>query len=256
MSSVLRNFILSLMIVILSGSMGADSWLQPSACLAADSAPVFVRLTTEAGEMLGVFYPELAPHHVAGFIHLSQSGFYSGTRFHRIVPGFVIQGGDPKSKDMDPRNDGTGGPKLTDVLNEEDAQLLDQVNEMLAGKGYVGLDGDALLKAELSKTVKHYRGTLSMARGGDLDTAGSQFFVCVADAPALDGKYTIFGHVFKGMDVADIIVSGEKNPAAGRDAPAIPVSILKMEIIEGADNLTSDEKNLWEELPAQFRSAK
>ncbi len=238
----------SFLIIILTGSFGH--------LLAAEANPVFVRLTTEPGEMLGVFYPELAPHHVDSFLHLSRSGFYTGTKFHRIVPGFVIQGGDPNSKDMDPRNDGTGGPRLSDVLNEEDAQLVNKVNEMLAANGYVGIDGEALLKAEFSKTAKHMRGSLSMARGRGVDSAGSQFFVCVANTSQLDGQYTIFGYVFKGIETADIIVGGEKNPAAGRDAPAVPIAILKAENIEGVDNLRDDEKAAWEQVPAELRNVK
>jgi peptidyl-prolyl cis-trans isomerase B (cyclophilin B) len=218
--------------------------------------PVFVRLTTEPGEMLGVFYPELAPNHVGSFVHLTNSGFYTGTTFHRIVPGFVIQGGDPNSKDMDPRNDGIGGPRISDVLNPEELRLLDQVNAMLEAKGYGQLDGDANLKAEFSKSAKHIRGTLSMARGAGLDTAGSQFFVCVDRTASLDGNYTIFGYVFKGMETADIIVGGEKNPAAGQDAPAIPIAILKAEIIEGVEGLRDDEKIAWDQVPAELRNVK
>ncbi len=256
MSSVLKILTTSLLFGLLAGSLETDFRLLPQAAMAADPAPIFVRLTTDPGEMLGVFYPELAPHHVDSFIHLSRSGFYTGTKFHRIVPGFVIQGGDPNSKDMDPRNDGTGGPRLSDVLNKDDALLLDKVNQMLAARGYAGIDGEALLKAEFSKTVKHMRGSLSMARGRDVDSAGSQFFVCVANTSQLDGQYTIFGYVFKGMEVADIIVGGEKNPAAGRDAPAIPIAILKVEIIEGVDNLRDDEQVAWEQVPAAFRNVK
>lgn len=241
--NILRTFILGL-------------FLTGGVAVAADPDPVFVRITTEPGEMLGVFYPELAPHHVDGFIQLVSSGFYTGTKFHRIVPGFVIQGGDPLSKDMDPRNDGTGGPKLSDVLSGDDAVLMDEFNQMLDRRGYVGIDSEALLKAEVSKRVRHVRGTLSMARGKGMDTAGSQFFVCVANSAALDGQYSIFGYVFMGMETADTIVGGEKNPAAGRDAPSIPIAIMKAEIIEGVDGLRDDEKAAWEQVPAELRNAK
>lgn len=252
MSRLLRILATAFMFVLLFGSTGPFT----AEATAGDAGPVFVRLTTDPGEMLGVFYPELAPHHVDSFIHLSRSGYYTGTKFHRIVPGFVIQGGDPLSKDMDPRNDGTGGPTLYDVLNEEDTLLLEKFNQMLDARGYVGLNGEAMLKAELSKTAKHVRGTLSMARGGHMDSAGSQFFVCVDNAPALDGQYTMFGYVFKGMETADVIVGGEKNPAAGRDAPSIPITILKAEIIEGVDGLRDDEKAAWEQVPANLRNVK
>jgi peptidyl-prolyl cis-trans isomerase B (cyclophilin B) len=218
--------------------------------------PLFARIETEAGDILLVFYPELAPNHVGNFVHLSRTGFYDGTRFHRIVPGFVIQGGDPNSKDEDPRNDGAGGPTMTDVLNAEELELVQQVNALLESKGYKGLDGPANLKAEFSKSAKHARGSLSMARSQDVDSAGSQFFVCVAPTAQLDGKYTIFGYAVTGMDVADIIVNAEKNPGAGRDAPRNPVAIEKVTVIEGIADLTDAEKAAWVALPADLKSGK
>jgi peptidyl-prolyl cis-trans isomerase B (cyclophilin B) len=222
---------------------------------AAADEPLFARLETDPGNILLVFYPELAPHHVDNFVHLSRTGFYDGTLFHRIVPGFVIQGGDPNSKDEDPRNDGMGGPTLTDVLTAEELARVQQVNDLLATKGYVGLDGPARLKAEFSPTAKHLRGTLSMARSQEEDSAGSQFFICVANTAQLDGKYTIFGQVVTGMDVADVIVNAEKNPAAGRDAPRAPVAINKVVVIEGVGGLTAAEKAAWDALPAELKSA-
>jgi len=223
---------------------------------AAAADPVFTRLTTEEGVILLVMYPDLAPHHVGNFTHLARTGFYDGTRFHRIVPGFVIQGGDPNSKDADPRNDGMGNPTLRDVLTAEEWQLVERVNAMLAEKGYVGLEGFANLKAELSSTAKHVRGTLSMARKSQpVDSAGSQFFICVDNTSQLDGQYTVFGHAVMGMDVADRIVNAEKNPAAGRDAPAIPVTILKAEVVTGVGNLTPEEQAAWDALPAEFKPA-
>ena len=99
------------------------------------------------------------------------------------------------------------------------------------------------------------RGSLSMARGPDVDSAGSQFFICVADTPALDGKYTIFGHVVTGMDVADKIVSAEKNPAAGRDAPAIPIQISAF-VIDGTAGLTAAERAAWDALPANLKDVR
>jgi len=223
---------------------------------AADAGePLFARLETGQGNILLVFYPDLAPHHVDNFVHLSRTGYYDGTKFHRIVPGFVIQGGDPNSKDADPRNDGLGGPTMTDVLTDQDMGLVQQVNDLLEAKGYAGLDGPANLKAEFSQTAKHVRGTLSMARGQDVDSAGSQFFICVAATSQLDGKYTIFGHVVTGMDVADIIVGAEKNPAAGRDAPRNPVAIKHVVVLEGVGGLTEDEKAAWEAMPADQKPA-
>ncbi len=211
-------------------------------------------MDTDAGSILLVFYTELAPHHVDNFVHFSKTGFYEGTQFHRIIPGFMIQGGDPNSKDADPRNNGMGGPTLADVLTIEESKLIDEVNRMLEDKGYAGLTGSANLKAEFSQTVKHVTGTLSMARSQNVDSAGSQFFICVAETPQLDGKYTVFGQVVKGQEVADTIVNAEKNPAAGQDAPAIPVSITRITIIEGTGDLTADEKAAWDALPADLKT--
>jgi peptidyl-prolyl cis-trans isomerase B (cyclophilin B) len=218
--------------------------------------PLFARLETGEGNILLVFYPDLAPNHVGNFVHLSRTGYYDGTTFHRIVPGFVIQGGDPNSKDADPRNDGQGGPTMTDVLTEQELELVQEVNALLEAKGYAGIEGPALLKAEFSQTAKHVQGTLSMARNpSGLDTAGSQFFICVANRADLDGKYTIFGHVVTGMDVADIIVNAEKNSAAGRDAPRNPVAIKHVVSMEGVGGLTEEEKAAWDEMPADLKPA-
>ena len=141
-------------------------------------------IETKFGEITLRFFPEIAPNHVNSFIELARDGFYDGTTFHRIVPGFVIQGGDPNTKSNDRSRHGMGGPGFN-------------------------------LKAEFSK-LPHKRGTLSMARAANPDSAGSQFFICVADAPFLDGEYTVFGEVVKGMDVVDKIVSQPKDQ---RDNP-------------------------------------
>jgi peptidyl-prolyl cis-trans isomerase B (cyclophilin B) len=130
---------------------------------------------TKLGDITLKFFPDVAPNHVNNFIELAKKGFFNGTIFHRVVPKFVIQGGDPNSKTPDRSKHGMGGP------------------------GYS-------VKAEFSNTP-HKRGTLSMARSAHPDSAGSQFFICVADASFLDGKYTVFGEVAKGMEVVDKIVS-------------------------------------------------
>ena len=132
-------------------------------------------LETKFGEITLKFFPDVAPKHVNSFIELANKGFYDGTTFHRVVPGFVIQGGDPNTKSEDRSKHGTGGPGYT-------------------------------LEAEFSN-LPHKRGTLSMARAAHPDSAGSQFFICVADAAFLDGQYTVFGEVNEGMDVVDKIVS-------------------------------------------------
>ncbi len=139
---------------------------------------------TKLGDITLKFFPDVAPNHVNNFIELAKKGFYNGTIFHRVVPKFVIQGGDPNSKNPDRSKHGMGGP------------------------GYS-------VKAEFSNKP-HKRGTLSMARSAHPDSAGSQFFICVADVPSLDGKYTVFGEVTKGMEVVDKIVS---LPRDGNDNP-------------------------------------
>jgi peptidyl-prolyl cis-trans isomerase B (cyclophilin B) len=139
---------------------------------------------TTLGDITLKFFPEVAPNHVNNFIELAKKGFYNGTTFHRVVAKFVIQGGDPNSKNPDRSSHGMGGP------------------------GYQ-------IKAEFNNKP-HRRGTLSMARSTHPDSAGSQFFICVADAPFLDRKYTAFGEVVKGMEVVDKIVS---QPRDGNDNP-------------------------------------
>ena len=138
------------------------------AARAADKEVAVIK--TAAGEMVVEFWPETAPNTVANFIKLAKSGFYDGTAFHRIIKGFMIQGGDPLSKDAGKEDRwGTGG-------------------------------ADEKVKAEFSER-KHQFGVLSMARSQDVDSASSQFFLCLGATPALDGKYTCFGKLIKGDDV-------------------------------------------------------
>jgi peptidyl-prolyl cis-trans isomerase B (cyclophilin B) len=148
-------------------------------------------IKTKFGDMHIKLYPDVAPNHVKNFIQLANSGFYSGTIFHRVIPGFMIQGGDPNTKNSLRKDTyGQGGPK-----DEKGNPIL--------------------LKAEFSD-IPHKRGIVSMARASEPDTAGSQFFIVVEASPFLDGKYTVFGEVTKGLGVADKIVSVQKND---RDMP-------------------------------------
>ena len=143
-------------------------------------------IKTKFGDMHIKLYPDVAPNHVENFIKLARSGFYDGTIFHRVIPGFMIQGGDPNTKNSLRKDTyGQGGPK-----DEKGNPIL--------------------LKAEFSD-IPHKRGIVSMARANEPDTAGSQFFVVVEPSPFLDGKYTVFGEVTKGLGVADRIVSVPKN---------------------------------------------
>lgn len=143
-------------------------------------------IKTKFGDMHIKFYPDLAPNHVKNFVTLAKSGFYDGTIFHRVIPGFMIQGGDPNTKHSLRKDTyGQGGPK-------------DE-------KG-----NPVMLKAEFSDTP-HKRGIVSMARANEPDTAGSQFFIVVEPSPFLDGKYTVFGEVTKGLGIADKIVMLPRN---------------------------------------------
>jgi peptidyl-prolyl cis-trans isomerase B (cyclophilin B) len=151
----------------------------------AEPAPKAI-IETKFGEIELEFLNDKAPGHVKNFVDLAKKGFYDGTTFHRVIPGFMIQGGDPNTKDPKaPRGQhGTGGP------------------------GYN-------IKAEFNDTP-HKRGVLSMARANDPNSAGCQFFICVKDSGFLDRQYTAFGRVTKGMEVADKIVNA---PRDARDNP-------------------------------------
>jgi peptidyl-prolyl cis-trans isomerase B (cyclophilin B) len=154
-------------------------------------------IETKFGNINLKFFPEVAPGHVKNFVDLAKKGFYDNTTFHRVIPGFMIQGGDPISKDPNARGVGTGGPGYT-------------------------------IKAEFNEKP-HKRGTLSMARSASPDSAGSQFFICVKDAAFLDRQYTVFGEVESGMEAVDKIVS---QPRDSNDKPNERVE-MKVKIVEG-----------------------
>lgn len=154
-------------------------------------------IETNLGSIEMKLLPELAPEHVRNFVKLARDGFYNGTLFHRIIPGFMIQGGDPNSKSEDRSSHGTGGPGYT-------------------------------IKAEFNDTP-HDRGILSMARSQDPDSAGSQFFIVVKNSHFLDGQYTAFGRVIKGMDVADNIVN---SPRDSGDNPDERIEMKSVKIVK------------------------
>ncbi|MBM4127250.1 MAG: peptidylprolyl isomerase [Nitrospira sp.] len=152
--------------------------VQPVAELASESGPKAI-IKTKFGDIHVRFYPDQAPKHVENFINLAKSGFYNGTIFHRVIPGFMIQGGDPNTKT----------PLRKDTYGQ-------------GGPGYS-------IKGEFND-IPHKRGVVSMARAQDPDTAGSQFFIVVEHSQFLDSKYTAFGEVTKGIGVADKIVNQPK----------------------------------------------
>lgn len=138
-----------------------------------------VTIETEIGNQIKIeLYPEVAPNTVNNFISLVQKGFYDGVIFHRVIPGFMIQGGDPNGV-------GTGGPGYH-IKGEFNAN-------------------------RFKNELKHTKGVISMARSGHPDSAGSQFFIMVDDAPHLDGQYAAFGKVIEGMEEAERIVSVKRN---------------------------------------------
>jgi len=155
-------------------------------------------LETNYGTMVMDFFPEKAPKHCASFKRLAKAGYYDGTRFHRILKDFVIQGGDILTRDDNPQNDGTGGPGYT-------------------------------LEAEFND-IPHDFGIVSMARSQDPNSAGSQFFICLSRerTKALDGKYTVFGQIIEGEDVVRKIANVQVK-ANSRGEPSVPVEhvILK-----------------------------
>ena len=148
------------------------------------SAQEIAVIETKFGKIEIQFFEDKAPGHVKNFKDLAKKGFYDGTIFHRVIPGFMVQGGDPNTKSDDRSSHGMGGPGHT-------------------------------IKAEFNDEP-HVRGIVSMARSQDPDSAGSQFFVVVKDSDFLDGQYTAFGRVISGMDVADKIVD---SPRDDRDNP-------------------------------------
>ena len=154
--------------------------------MSASSDPIAV-IETTYGIIVIQLFPDVAPGHVDNFVRLANEGYYDGTTFHRVIPGFMIQGGDPNSKDDDRSNDGQGGHSANGP--------------------------NTFVNAEFSQDLTHKRGILSMARAQDPNSAGSQFFIVVADSNFLDRQYSIFGEVIEGMDVVDKIVNVKKDSA-------------------------------------------
>ena len=152
-------------------------------------------VNTNLGNIQFELLSDIAPETVRNFIKLAKSGFYNGTLFHRVIPKFMIQGGDPNTKESDKSTWGTGGP------------------------GYN-------IKAEFNSR-SHLRGIVSMARSSDPDSAGSQFFIVTSDSTFLDREYTVFGQVVDGMEVADKIVN---LPRDGNDCPLQEAKMLQVTI--------------------------
>lgn len=163
-------------------------------------------LHTEKGDLVLRYYPDVAPKHVENMQKLIKDGFYDGTRFHRIIPGFMIQGGCPNTKDLNKKN--------------------------LWGTGSPGTNVNAEFNAK-----PHVRGTLSMARSSNPNSAGSQFFVCHARAASLDRQYTVFGQLVYGYKVLDTIINAPSIPNRGgeKSLPVKPVVVKNAEVTTWGD---------------------
>jgi len=152
-------------------------------------------IETNLGTIVFKLFPDLAPETVRNFEKLARDGFYNGTLFHRVIPGFMIQGGDPNTKSGNKNTWGMGGPGYT-------------------------------VKAEFSSR-SHHRGIVSMARAQDPNSAGSQFFIVTTDSTFLDRQYTVFGEVIEGMDVADKIVNLQRDR---NDCPLVEAKMLHVKV--------------------------
>jgi len=186
--------------VLMVSCTKADSTNTPAASTASTTTTNVSEvaiITTSEGVMVLEFYPDLAPNHVANFKKLARQGFYDGQCFHRVIKGFMIQGGDPNTKDDARKNAwGQGGPGYT-------------------------------INAEFN-AKHHARGILSMARTPDPNSAGSQFFICHGDCGQLDNQYTVFGNLIKGFDVLDKIAN---TPTEEADRPVKRVNIDSIKIV-------------------------
>jgi peptidyl-prolyl cis-trans isomerase B (cyclophilin B) len=189
----------ALLITLIGGVFAADEKKEASSMNSSNEVAV---IKTSEGDMVVQFWTDAAPKTIENFKKLARSGFYNGTIFHRIVKGFMIQGGDPNSKDPAKENSyGAGGP------------------------GYK-------IKAEFNDH-SHERGVISMAREPDPDSAGSQFFICLAPVHRLDHQYTTFGKLIKGDDVLEKIGNApvERNSQGEVSKPTKRVTINKIEIV-------------------------
>ncbi len=158
----------------------------------------FAIVSTSYGDMTIQFFEGAAPKHVESFKLHAKNGYYNGTIFHRVIPGFMIQGGDPNTKGDNKASYGTGGhaAKYYGIGDEKNSKTWN-------------------LPAEFNN-IKHSRGILSMARSNDPNSGGSQFFICATDVPHLNGKYTVFGQVIDGDEIIDQIIN---LPRDARDNP-------------------------------------
>lgn len=184
-------------------------------------------LQTDMGDITIKFFPDKAPHHVQNFIELASEGVYDGVLFHRVIPGFMIQTGDPLTKDPKIARELMGTGSYTVAAGAKKQEVGFVYNSVIAG-GKTGTVRN--VKAEFND-VSHKRGIVSMARANDPNSASSQFFVVVKDSTFLDHQYTAFGEVVSGMEVADKIAAA---PRDARDNPLSPIHLKKVVLKEAA----------------------
>ena len=196
---------IAVLAVLIAGSVYYFSQSKPmqqetSSMPEASSTPITgapqVTLKTTKGDIVIELYPDKAPVTVANFLKLASAGFYNGVKFHRVIPNFMIQAGDPNTKGDDVSSYGMGGPGYT-------------------------------IDDEFSNGLSNTRGMIAMANTGAPHSGGSQFFINVKDNTSLDGGYSVFGKVLSGMDVADAIVSVPRN---ANDMPNDPITITSVEV--------------------------
>ena len=174
-------------------------------------------ISTNFGDMIVEFYPDIAPMHVDSFVALVNEEYFDGTTFHRVIPGFMIQGGDPNSRNENKATHGTGGRagKFFGIGNEEDPSTW-------------------LIPQEFNDTP-HVKGILSMARTNEPNSASSQFFICHDNASFLDNNYTVFGKVVEGLDIIDEIANVAKDQ---NDNPLERVEMLSVRIAKRSEVLS------------------
>ena len=198
----MKHFLLSGLVALSLGIVSAPGQDDKKKDEKKPSAKEVAVIKTTEGDMVVEFWPEVAPKTVENFKTLAKKGFYDGTCFHRVIKDFMIQGGDPKTKDANKENEwGTGDP------------------------GYK-------INAEFSDR-SHKRGVLSMARSADPNSAGSQFFICHGEPTFLDGKYTTFGKLIKGDDVLEKIATTKTHP---QDRPDKRMGVISVKIVS-ADSI-------------------
>jgi cyclophilin family peptidyl-prolyl cis-trans isomerase len=210
----MKKFLVTAFLLLASYSLYAIDQVEK-----AEKSEDIVIIETDFGEIEFGLFRDAVPLNVENIIKLVNQEFYNGTTFHRVVPDFVIQGGDPLSKDKNPANDGTGGP------------------------GYY-------LKDEYSKDLKHLEGTVALAKAAD-DRNGSQFYICLKRLAFLDGKYTIVGQVIKGMDVVKKIA---KVKTGKNDRPIENVTMKKVYMKEKEEEKTEPADTTKTEQPKETKN--